>query len=68
MAKRSLLIRGGAVVSGESVSRLDVLIIGEEIENLGDLAGRTADEVIDPQGLLVLSGAVDTHVHYGHDS
>mgnify|MGYP002063581403 CR=1 FL=1 len=37
-AKGSILIRRGAVVSGGSVSRRDVLIQGEEIRALGDLA------------------------------
>jgi dihydropyrimidinase len=62
--ERTLLIRGGTVVVGQSVSQQDVLVRGEQIAALGDLSGVGADERIDAGGLLVLPGAVDTHVHY----
>ena len=61
--KKTLIKRGTAVV-GQTVSRQDVLIEGERISALGDLSSRTADVVIDASGLLVLPGAVDTHVHF----
>jgi dihydropyrimidinase len=41
-----------------------VLIEGERIRAVGDLGDIGADEVIDAGGLLVLPGAVDTHVHF----
>lgn len=62
--ERTLLIRGGTVVVGQSVSQQDVLVRGERIAALGDLSGVRADEQVDAGGLLVLPGAVDTHVHY----
>jgi dihydropyrimidinase len=62
--ERTLLIRGGTVVVGQSVSQQDVLVRGERIAALGDLSGVRADEQVDADGLLVLPGAVDTHVHY----
>jgi dihydropyrimidinase len=62
--ERTLLVRGGTVVVGQTVSQQDVLVRGEQIVALGDLSGFRADEQVDAGGLLVLPGAVDTHVHY----
>jgi dihydropyrimidinase len=39
------------------------MIRGESIDNVGDLGAAQADTVVDAEGLLVLPGAVDTHVH-----
>jgi dihydropyrimidinase len=61
---KTLLLRGGSVVVGQSVSQQDVLIRGERIAALGDLSTCKADEHVDAGGLLVLPGAVDTHVHF----
>ena len=58
------LFRGGTVVLGHTVSQTDVLVQGERIRAVGDLGDVGADEVIDAGGLLVLPGAVDTHVHF----
>jgi dihydropyrimidinase len=60
---RSTLIRGGTVVVGQSVESQDVMIRGESIDDVGDLGAAQADTVVDAEGLLVLPGAVDTHVH-----
>lgn len=64
---RTTLIRGGTVVLGQNVSKQDILIQGETISELGDLSGRKADTKIDASGLLVLPGAVDTHVHFNDE-
>ena len=65
MAKaRTILIRGGTVVVGRTAAPQDLLIRGERIAALGDLTGYRADVQIDAAGLLVLPGAVDTHVHF----
>ena len=61
---RTTLIRGGAAVIGQTVSQQDVLIQGEHIAALGKLSDHKADIEIDASGLLVLPGAVDTHVHF----
>jgi dihydropyrimidinase len=60
----SKLLRGGMVVLGHTVSQTDVLVEGERIRAVGDLGDLSADEVVDVGGLLVLPGAVDTHVHF----
>lgn len=64
---RTTLIRGGTVVLGQNVSQQDILIQGETIFELGNLLGRKADTEIDASGLLVLPGAVDTHVHFNDE-
>ena len=61
---KTTLIRGGTVVSSQIVSQQDVLIQGEQITAMGDLSNVEANTVIDAEGLLVLPGAVDTHVHF----
>lgn len=65
--KKRILIRRGTVVLGQTVSRMDILIEGEKIAAVGDLSIQEADETIDATGLLVLPGAVDTHVHFNDE-
>lgn len=65
--ERTILIRGGTVVLGQSVSQQDVLIRGETIRTLGNLSDMKADIVINAEGLLVLPGGVDTHVHFNDE-
>jgi dihydropyrimidinase len=64
---RTTLIRGGTVVLGQNISKQDILIQGETISDLGHLSGKKADAEIDASGLLVLPGAVDTHVHFNDE-
>ncbi len=61
---KSTLIKGGTVVLGQTVSQQDLLIQGEQIAALGNLSGLKGDIEIDANGLLILPGAVDTHVHF----
>ena len=63
-SEESILIRGGTLVMGQDVLEQDLLIRGEEIASIGPLEGEEADRIIDAQGLLVLPGGVDTHVHF----
>ncbi len=65
--RRKTLIRGGTIVLGQSVSQMDILIEGEKIVAIGNHPSQEADEVIDASGLLVLPGAVDTHVHFNDE-
>jgi dihydropyrimidinase len=64
MTQKTILIRGGTVVLGHSVSQQDLLIQGERIVALGDLSDHKADSTLDVTGLLVLPGAIDSHVHF----
>ncbi len=63
-AAKKTLIRGGTVVTAQAAKAADILMEGEKIAAQGDLAGVRADEEIDANGLLVLPGAVDSHVHF----
>ena len=62
-----ILIRGGEVVTVDGRQRADVRVVGETIAEIGpDLTARAAGaEVIDADGLLVLPGGIDPHVHVG---
>lgn len=62
--QNTILIKGGTVVSDQTVSQQDVLIKGEKISGVGGFSDVGADTIIDAEGLLVLPGAVDTHVHF----
>ncbi len=62
--KTRTLIKGGTVVLGHEVSQEDVLIQGEKIAAVGSLSNIEAASEIEASGLLVLPGAVDTHVHF----
>jgi dihydropyrimidinase len=64
---RRTLIRGGTIVTSESASPGDLLIEGETIAASGgrlEGVSAAAGQLIDATGLLVLPGAVDTHVHF----
>ena len=60
------VVAHGTVAAPYGVFRAHVVIEGEQVVALGDddslLAG--ADEVVEAEGLHVLPGAVDPHVHY----
>jgi len=60
----ALLIRGGMLVTPHGAARGDVLIEGETIAAVGPSLPRArAARVVDADGLLVLPGLVDPHVH-----
>jgi dihydroorotase (multifunctional complex type) len=62
-ASGSLVVRGGSVVTARGRAPLDVLIRAGRVAALlsrGEPAGGTS---LDADGLLVLPGFVDTHVH-----
>lgn len=60
-----LLIRGGTVIDGTKAPRFDadVAIQGGRIAAIGQLAGHTADQVIDATGKIVAPGFIDSHTH-----
>ena len=61
-----LIIRNGTVVTSEGRYEADVRVRGETIVELGEeLAALNGSEEIDAEGLLVLPGGVDPHVHLG---
>jgi len=64
--EQTILIKGGSVVTLNAAGAVfegDVLVRGERIEAVGDLADAAADITLDARGCAVLPGFVQTHVH-----
>ncbi len=61
---QSILIRGGTVVTADGESRHDVLIVGEQVAEVGaDLSAPAGARVIDAGGAYVIPGGIDPHTH-----
>jgi dihydroorotase len=62
----TLLIRNGRVIDPASGldCRSDILVENGRIAEIGTLAERTADTIINAEGFLVLPGLIDLHVHF----
>ncbi len=60
-----MIIKNGklALPCEDEWKKLDIRIQGEEITELGDDLGGE-DEIIDAEGLLILPGGIDPHVHF----
>lgn len=59
-----VLVMGGLLVSGDNVTRADVLISDGGVREVGpDLSGRDARRVIDAAGRYILPGGIDSHAH-----
>ena len=57
------LFRGGTVVSGDGLKKMDVLVKGEKILAMGeDLKFKDA-EIVDVTGKLLFPGFIDPHTH-----
>lgn len=58
------IISGGTIVSDSDLYKADILIDGEKIAAIGQNFDGIADaERIDAEGMLILPGGVDAHVH-----
>jgi N-acyl-D-aspartate/D-glutamate deacylase len=66
MADYSIIIKGGMVVDGTRAPRYvsDIGIRDGKIAKIGNLAGSTADKVLNAKGRIVAPGFVDLHTHY----
>jgi dihydroorotase len=58
-----LLVKGGRIVSSEGIQEADIGIVGEKIQEIGDLSASKAAEILDVKGLHVFPGLIDSHVH-----
>ena len=65
MADFDLVLRGGTILDGcgGAPFRADVAVRGDRIVEVGEVAGRGAQE-IDARGCLVTPGFIDVHTHY----
>ena len=59
-----LVIKNGTVVTPEGPRPLDMAVQGEKIAALGPRGTLKGAREIDAQGLVVLPGGIDTHVHF----
>src|SRR6266700_1665154 len=59
-----LLIRGGICVTPSGIASADVGIRSGRIAAIGALSHASASEMFEAQGLHVLPGIIDTHVHF----
>lgn len=60
----NLLIKGGQLITGYGIFRTDIKIVDGKVVALGShLSSNGVDEVLNADGLIVLPGIVDEHVH-----
>lgn len=62
----SLLIKNGLVVTmneNREVLKADILIEGDRIITLGDLDSSQVDQTINAEGMLVIPGLIQSHIH-----
>ena len=64
MTTYDLIIKNGKIVTAESTVLGDIAIKDGKIQEVGQSLEGTADRVIDAEGLHVLPGLIDTHVHF----
>jgi len=59
-----LLVRGATLVTSGGLTRADIAAAGGKIVRIGADLELEARETIDAQGLHVLAGIIDSHVHF----
>ncbi len=64
MTTYDLLIKNGTIVTADSIVQGDIAIKDGKIKEVGQALQGTADREIDANGLHILPGLIDTHVHF----
>jgi dihydropyrimidinase len=59
----TVVLRGGTVVSGGESRLADVRVVDGVVAEVGRVAPRPEDDVVDCTGCLLVPGGVDTHTH-----
>jgi allantoinase len=59
-----IIVRGGTIVTHGGIARADVAVHGGQIVKIALEIDGSAASVIDAQGLHVLPGIIDSHVHF----
>lgn len=67
LVSTSTIIKSGTVVTPGDIKQQDILIKDGIICLIGDLSSIKAEIYINAEGLLVLPGAIDTHVHFNDE-
>lgn len=60
---RRILIQGGELITAQESFRADILIEGERIAQIKENIEHDDAEVIEAQGMKILPGGIDPHVH-----
>lgn len=63
----SLLIKNGTIVNAMEEYKSDILVENEKIVAIGKNLNVNAKETVDAQGMYVLPGGVDQHVHFSFE-
>ncbi|MDN6161351.1 MAG: dihydropyrimidinase [Atopostipes sp.] len=63
----SLLIKNGVIVSAQDEYEADVFVEDGKISAIGENLRGEADEIVDAEGMYLLPGGVDQHVHYSFE-
>ena len=64
MTTYDLIIKNGKIVTAESIVQGDIAIKDGKIEEVGQFLKVSANREIDAEGLHILPGLIDTHVHF----
>ncbi len=59
----TLLIKGGTLITACETFEADILIVGEQINQIGRDLSSPGAEILDVTGKLIMPGGVDPHVH-----
>ncbi len=59
----SILIKGGRIITASDDYQADIYIKGETIHSIGKGLDVKARRTIDANGMIVLPGGIDPHVH-----
>ncbi|MBS0452505.1 MAG: amidohydrolase family protein [Proteobacteria bacterium] len=63
--EQGIVLRGAQVLdgSGTAARRVDVRIVGDLIDEIGNVAPREGDVLVDLRGLVLAPGFIDLHTH-----
>ena len=64
---KKILIKNGVLVSNREAVKKNILLKGEKVIAVGKLSNCQPDQIIEADGLLVMPGAVDSHVHFNDE-